>query len=373
MKALKYWVSGVATLVMLLSQTLSAQQQMPSAMPANWQTEWEKTIALGRGEGKLLIYSIVGPDVKKALTEPFKEKYGIDIQWVSGVGTELNQKIFSERRAGLYLGDLYVGGSTPPIVDLKPAGVLAPIKPLLILPEVLNAKAYYEGRLPFIDREGIYTLAHGLAVANVIAVNSEMVKSGEIKSYDDLLAARWKNNIVFGDPTIGGTTGEWFMVTALFTMTPDFHRHLAMQNPILTRDTRLHVEWVARGKYAIALAPYKERVAEFQKVGAPLKWVVPTGEQYLSASSTLSYLDRAPHPNAAKVFINWFLSKEGLAAWSRAAKMQSAREDVSTDFLPPEAIRKSSVRYFNTAREEVLLKSIDAKDLARGIYGPLLK
>ncbi len=373
----------LSLLLLVLVACAPAAAPAPPAVPAPttaqtgsppWQDEWNRTVATAKKEGKLVIYSIVGPDMKAALSQPFKERFGIDIQWVSGVGTELNQKIFSERRAGLYFGDLYIGGSTPPLMDLKPAGVLTPLRPLLILPEVLDARAYFDNEIPFIDVEGKYVVGHGTGVANTLAVNSDLVKPGDLKGYSDLLDPRWEGKIAYGDPTIPGTSFTWFMYTAMVKMTPDFHRQFIKQKPAITRDTRQHVEWVARGKYSIAVSPYKERVAEFQKAGAPLKWMMPAEGLYVSASSTLSHLDRGPHPNATRVFINWFLSKDGLTAWSKSALMQSARADVPTDFLAPEALRVAGTTYFNTSKEEVQLKvTQDALKLARELYGPLTK
>lgn len=338
-----------------------------------WQDDWDKTVAAAKNEGKLIMYTTVGTEVKTALSKPLKEKFGIDIEYVPGRGAELTQKIFSERRAGLYLGDLYLAGATTQITELKPAGVLAPIKTLLLLPEVVDSKAYFGDKIPFIDKEGMYIIGPVLSVANALAINSDLVKTGDLKGYADLLDPKWKDKIIMNDPSMSGTGGEWFMVTALFTMTPNFHRQLVKQNPMITRDQRLQVEWVGRGKYSIALAPQKVLVAEFQKLGAPIKWVLPVEGLHVTSSQSLACLDQAPHHNAAKVFVNWLMSKEGLAIYSRATLLQSARKDVSTDFLEPDSVRNPNLQYFSYAREEVVLRSEAAMKLAKEIYGPLLK
>lgn len=164
-------------------------------------------------------------------------------------------------------------------------------------------------------------------------------------------------------------------MTAAFIMDLDFHRQLAKQDLIITRDPRAHVEWVARGKYPIVMAPHVDAVADFQKAGAPLKWISPKEGAYLSAgaSGTLSYFDRAPHPNAAKIFVNWFMTREGLTVFSKAVLTQSARRDVPTDFLYPEGIRDPAVKYFDSNTEEALEKQLAMVKIALEIYGPLLK
>lgn len=340
-----------------------------------WQDDWDNTVAAARNEGKLVIYTTAGTDIRPVLVKALKEKFGIDIEWVTGRGAELTEKLLAERRAGLYLADLYFGGTGAPLLEYKPAGLLTPLKSLLVLPEVVDTRSWFENELPFIDKEGMYTVSHGLMVSNTLAVNSDLVKAGELKGYADLLDPKWKDRIILSDPTIDGTGYNWFMVIVTSPLTADFHRQLVKLNPLVTRDKRLQVEWVARGKYSLALAPPKEGVAEFQKIGAPLKWVVPVEGVYVSGGGggSLSHFDKAPHPKAAKVFANWFLSKEGLTIWSQTTLQQTAREDIPSDFLPGDAIRSPGAKYFNVNKEEVKLQTPEMIKLAKEIYGALLK
>ena len=353
----------------------AAPAQSSVSTPASAQKEWDRTVAAGKKEGELLIYTAGGTAIKEALKNAFEQKYGIKIGFLPGAGRELTARIFNERRAGLYLTDLFLSGPNTPTLELKPAGVLAPIKPLLILPEVLNTKAYFDGEIPFVDNEGVYTIFHGTRISFPMVVNSELVKPGEIKAYADLLDPKWHGKIVMGDPTISGATGKMFAVTVDHITGADFHRQLVKQNPLILRDLRQQVEWVARGKYSVSLGPYPDVVADLLAAGAPLKIVLPREGIYIAsgASGTLSYFDRAPHPNAAKVFVNWFMSKEGLTVWSKANLQQTARQDLPTDFLIPELVRNAKVKYLNPDNEEDLKKLPARYKLAAEIYAPLLK
>lgn len=374
------WISYFMVLYIILASSCVSQPASvsPSPVPTKdglkqpWEEDWDKTVAAARTEGKLVAYNAGGSGVEAVLSRGFKEKFGIDIEHVSGRGAELSGKIMLEKRAGLHLGDLYLGGATNPLMEWKPAGILAPIKPLLALPEVLDGSAYYDNNVPFLDKEGMYVIPYVQSVGLTIFINSDLVKPGEIKSYADLLNPKWKEKIVLFDPTVSGTAHSWFYFTVT-TLGPDYHRQLAKQNPMITRDKRLQVEWVARGKYLAGLAPSKETVGEFQQVGAPIQWAVAAEGDYLTGGGSLSYFDRAPHPNAAKVFVNWILSKEGLTAWSRTALMSTSRKDVPTDFLPPEARRDPNLRYFSTDSEEAKEKATDVTKLSKEIYGPLLR
>ncbi len=342
-----------------------------SSRPA-WEQEWDRTVAAAKKEGRLVIYTTTGADVNELQSKAMKEKYGIDIQYVAGRGADLVARISAERRAGLYLGDLFTGGATTLITDLKPAGMLAPLKPLLLLPEILDQKAYFDDKLPFLDKEQNFIIVYGPAVAQTLAINADLVKGNEVKNYDDLLAPKWKERIVMYDPIIPGTAHEWFYVIAR-TKGMDYHRQLVKQKPMVLRDKRLPVEWLARGKYPIALASSKEVFAEFKAAGARIDWVPTSEGAYLSGTGTLAHYDRAPHPNASRVFVNWLLSKDGLTRWSQVTQMMSPRKDVPTDFLHPDSRRDPRAKYFDTNTEEVKLEMAEYSKFAREIYGSLLQ
>ena len=366
-----------AALLAWAEPAVSAPLVPPAAQIAerNWQEDWDKTVAAAKKEGKLVFYSGAGPEVRTALAQAFLRKFGIEIEYVTGKGAELTQKIFAERRAGLYLSDLYNGGATTAVTQLKPSGVFAPLRPLLVLPEVLDGNAYFDGEIPFIDKENVYMICNGPSVTPHLAINSELVQPGEIKSYADLLNPKWKGKTAFFDPTVSGTGAGFMLATLSLAMVPDFHRQFSKQEPVITRDRRLQVEWVVRGKYPIALAPLRESVSAFQKAGSPIKWVVPQEGVFLipSGSGSLSYFADAPHPNAAKVFINWFMTREGMTVYSKASMTQTPRKDVPTDFLSPESIRGPGVKYFGGWKEHILVKEKEAIKLAKEIYGPLVK
>ena len=80
-----------------------------------------------------------------------------------------------------------------------------------------------------------------------------------------------------------------------------------------------------------------------------------------SASGSLALLNRAPHPNAAKVFINWLLSREGQTLFQKVISVpgdarNSRRIDVPKDHIPPDEQRRDGMPYFDT-------DNADTKDL----------
>lgn len=385
----KFWLylSGCLILYTIIackpvstSAPVSPQEAFPQvttmAEPAKgdtWSNEWDKTITAARKESRLVISSTAGDSFRSGLIPIFKEKFGIDVEIIMGKGAEVSQKLISEQKAGLYLVDVYVGGATTPVIDLKPAGAFIPMKPYLILPEVLNEKTWLDGQLPWIDKEHII-LASAAYPNLTLGINKELVKPGELKSYSDLLQPKWKGKIVLNDPTLAGVGGKWAVVVGTTLMNWNYLREIAKQEPVIITDQRIQVDWLAKGKYPIIMVPKPEIFKDFQEAGAQIDGVnLAEGTWLATGSSAFAMVKKAPHPNTAKVFINWILSKEGQTFFSKVLGVQSARLDVPTDFLDPLSVRQPGVKYFNASTEEFLLAEPVQRKIAIQIFGPLVK
>ncbi len=146
---------------------------------------------------------------------------------------------------------------------------------------------------------------------------------------------------------------------------------LAAQDPVILRDLRSTAEWVARGKYYIGWGPDKAAHVEFIRSGAHLSY--PTLKEprpTTSASANLMLFDKAPHPNAAKVFTNWIMSKEGATVFSHAYGMSSTRRDVSTEGIDPALLLKPGEIILG---EDYQLAKGEMRKLAREIFRGQLK
>ncbi|MDP2645437.1 MAG: extracellular solute-binding protein [Desulfobacterales bacterium] len=344
------------------------------AQPAG-EMDWKKTLTAAEEEKKVTIYGTASSSTREDLTREFSRKYGIQLEFVSGRGSQIFAKLSTERQAELYLADIYIGGATTPTTGFKPRGFLDPLKPLLVLPEVIDPTLWFGGKgLQFSDKEGQFVACPVLTASNnYLSINPDLVKPGEIKAYSDLLNPKWKGKIIMNDPTTSGAGSRWFAVVADQFMGLDFMRDLAKNEPVITRDQRLQAEGLARGKYAVALGVQPDIQAEFIAAGARVKTVIPTEGAWLGGGPGLiAYMNRAPHPNAAKIFINWFVSKEGQTVYSRSARAESARLDVPTDHLFKEDLRVPGVKYFNSEAEDFLIKKREyEKKWAKEIFGSL--
>lgn len=353
---------------------VSIPEKTLPATEIGWQQGWEKTVSEAKKEGKVIVYSTSGPEVRIPVGNAFRERVGIPVEFVTGKGAEVSAKILNERRAGIYLADVYVGGATTLVNNLKPAGILGKIEPLLVLPEVTGSQYWFAGKVNFIDNDNriLYFIA---APWVSITINPDLVKKSDINSWLDLLDARWKGKIVFADPTVAGAAlkdfGVWSQPERLG---PDYFRQLARQDLFIGRDDRQLTESMARGKFLIGISLKPEVVDEFSKAGANFLQIVPKEGTYLmSAGGNMSLINNAPHPNAAKVFINWLLTKEGQTVHSKGYAYPSARVDVPTENMDSERLRKPSVKYFWSDTEEFLLKQPEQAVMAKEIFAPYFR
>ncbi len=353
--ALRGLVAGMAllTVVALAACSSGATPSAPESTPAAAagrplardavQGKWEKTLADARKEGTVLIYTSAGPEARNALTQAFKGKHGINLEWVAGNGSQIAKKLLSERQAGLYLADGVITGATTLLNSLKPENIFEPLDSMLILPEIMDARVWRGDKLPFMDRDH-QVVSFIAGYRTYIAVNSDMVKEGEIKSYLDLLQPQWKGKLTLDDPTqLGGPGSGW--LTMLLTRVWDidrgkeYLRALIKQEPAMSRDWRLQVEWVARGKYPVGLATMREPTAEFIAKGAPVKWVrVAEGGDLSPGTGNIALVKKPASASAATVFLNWLLTQEGQTALVKGFGSPSARTDVSTAGLDPSTV-----------------------------------
>ena len=303
------------------------------------QDEWEKVLAAAKKEGRVSVMGPLGTDTRDALTQPFMKKYGITVDYFGGRGGQQSTRSGLERRAGKYLWDVFIGGTTTGLTTMIPMKAFDPLEPALILPDVKDPKNWRDGHLEFVDprREMLVMLP---TQRTILSVNPNLVKPGEFKSYKDLLKPKWKGKVVFADPRRPGSAQATFM---FFLLHPDlgegFIRALANHDPVIIGDPALAMDSVARGKYPILLAPRSTILSDALRRGLPIEIVKPNelkeGSDISPGAGALALFNRAPHPNAARVYINWLLTKEGQYGLGKAIGYVSRRLDVPNDYYEP--------------------------------------
>ncbi len=369
-------LTGLAACVLPATEVTRPPQvatPAPAAKPA-WQEKWDRTLQEAKKEGKLVVYTTYGNEWRQPLATAMSEKFGINLDAVTGRSAEVAERVMREQKSRINQVDLVNVGSSQFLMTFQPEGVLQPLEDKLILPEVVDAKAWWRGVLPWLDPDTKTYFQFAEYVTPPFTYNTDLVKPEQLKSWKDLLDPKWKGKIVINDPTTSGSGQKTMTVLAYGLMDWDFLTQLVKQEPVLQRDGRLMVEWVARGKYPIVIAPSPDVVFEFIKAGAPLKLAVPVEGTYLAASSGfISQAKGSPNPNAATIFINFLLTKEGQTIFSKAVGIQSSRVDVPTDGLEPIIVRQPGIKYISTTDKDFLEKEVELKNKVVDLFRPLLK
>lgn len=357
-----------------LDKNVQRQVGLPLSEKAGWEQEWAKSVVGAKKEGIVVLYSTAGALLRNAMGQAIKNRFGIDLDFVAGRGGEMSAKLLRERASGLYLVDVYIGGATTVVTQLKPVGTLNKLEPFLILPDFRESNLWYEGALRWIDSDRM-ALAFLAYPQKHLTINTSLVKSEEIKSWRDVLNPKWKGKIVMNDPTIAGIAEKFFAIVGGRLMGHEFMKELAKQEPLIIRNERLQVEWLAHGKYAIGISTATDATTEFQQAGAPLTYITPIEGTWLSSGSgNVSILNSPPHPNAAKVFVNWLLTKEGQEIFSKNLGAHSRRLDVSIETISPLKLRQPNEKYpFYSDDEDFLFSLPKARELASEVFGHLLK
>jgi iron(III) transport system substrate-binding protein len=345
---------------------------------AQWEAEWQKTLEAGRKEGKVSVYvSLLAPAVRKN-APAFKKKFGIEIEVTTGRGAQMTEKLRTEIRAGANLADVVLSGNNP-MFTVKKMGVTEPMDKKLILPEVTNPKLWYTlDRLPWVD-DAKHLFPFYAYPNRDISINTDLVKPGEIQSWQDLLKPRFKGKIVWSDPSIFGSGFNGVATNIMNKVTDEnFYRQMvATQEVTLSRDLRQMAEWLAKGKYAVGVSLEGGPIAEMVNAGAHIDYVIVKEGAYLSYDAgVVGIAAKAPHPNAAKVYVNWLLSREGQDFAQRATKYMSARNDIPTEgIVNPRSMRIPGEKYFIVASSIEKWINEDQKKylaLTKDLFGPLI-
>jgi ABC-type Fe3+ transport system substrate-binding protein len=315
-----------------------------------WQAEWEKVLAAARNEGQVAVY-ISG--YEEVLPEFAKDYPDIKPVSVTGRGSQLAQRMIAERRGDKFLADVFSSGGVTTYGQLYKAKVLDAIKPALLLPEVTDPSGWYQNKHHYADPEGQYVFSYvGSATYGSISYNTQLVDVKEFKSYWDLLQPKWKGKIAARDiraPGPGSGNARFFYYHP--NIGPSFIRKLFSEMDVtLFRDYRQGPDWLAVGKFAIC---FFCDVDLSKQQGLPVDTFGPRvfkeGGALVQQFGTLALVNRAPHPNAARVFINWLLSRRGQIALQKSlAKTEnppdSLRTDIPKDAVPPHVRRVEGVQ-----------------------------
>jgi iron(III) transport system substrate-binding protein len=255
-----------------------------------------KVVEAARKEGEIVWYTTMSLDQSKQFMDRFLRKYPFLKPSVfrSGGGALLN-RVVSETKAGKNFFDV-VNGNGELVLPLMELGVLAPyVSPeRKVIPEDLK------------DDKGFWTSVYVNSI--VMGYNKNLVKRENLpRTYDDLLDPRWKGRKISLDDSyttlLQGLISVWGKEKAL-----GYFKKLAEQEPVIMRGSTVRVQLAAAGEFPLVVA-YANIIQYLAEKGAPVDWV--SLEPAIISVNTVMLGAKASHPNAAKLLVDFTLSKEG--------------------------------------------------------------
>jgi len=327
------------------------------AAQTDWNKDWEQTLAAAKKEGQVTVYVYR----YGRLLENFQKEYpDIKIVSVSGSGSQLTNRIIAERRAGKHIADVYSGGANSLFQTLYKGKALDPIKPVLMLPEVVDESKWYGGEHRYVDPDEKYIFAFLASPSSAqLSFNTGLVAPKEFKSYWDLTQSKWKGRIAALDPRDPGLGATMQFLYHSPELGPKFMKEFFGGMDIqYAKSFRQLTDWLSQGKYAICMGCKDSLKAKSQ--GLPVDdfetvyW--KEGASFSTGGGALSLVNQAPHPNAAKILINWLLSRKGQLALQKLGDAHdppsSRRIDISMNDVPPENRLKPGGKYFDVLKPQ---------------------
>lgn len=336
----------VAGALVLLLGPASAAPPAPSPVTP-------QLIEAATKEGKVVYYSAIDLKVTQGLAKVFEQKYpGITVQVERSGSERIFQRVAQERANKIYAVDVLDGSDQALFVTWKKQGVLEPYIPAELLKWPADQR----------DPDGMYASVRFTLMP--IGVNTNLVKPEDMpKSFADLLDPKWTGKIVKAHPSYSGgiVTSTFQTVNAIGW---GYFEKLGKQKVLQVQSATEPPKKLSLGERAVSADGLEYVHILLKEKGAPIAIVYPTeGTPFIPGSEAIA--NKAPHPNAAKLFMSFMVSLEtqqyltdeaGLRSFHPDVKLKPGRTPLSAIKLLPsdpvaqekatEEIKKKYAQYF---------------------------
>ena len=329
-----------------------------AAHAADWQDgggeAWAKVLAAAKAEGTLAVAG--SPDMAKPMTDGFLRDTGIRLSYLGGNQRDISSRAARELRAQAVTIDIMLGGASD--LPLISEGLGTPLKDQLMLPGVTEGKNWADGGLRWVDKGKAYMLQSAEYVNGQPFINTAIIKPDAIKTWKDMLKPEYRGKIAAHDPRTPGS-GQAAAAYLAAVFGNDFIKGLYIdQKAMMTTDARQATEWGARGTYPIVIGGSPTDLETFKAAGIKTLMVgdMADGPGATVGGFSLIWQPKGnPHPNAAKVFINWYMSKPGQEAYIASKGTPTMRTDIDTSSLPSYLKPQPGKQYLETYQETFYL------------------
>jgi len=354
MVGIRAWMAAAAALACVMSGAAAAQQGADA--------QWQATLAKAKTQ-KLVLVNQEGKAFD-VLIEAFTKKFGIAVDQTVARPTQVVPRVKTEQANGQYVWDVWWATTSNMVSVAAPAGMLAKFDDYLIQPELKAASTWRHPDYIYGDATRfVFTYSHEVSFSAYR--NTAILPELKLDNLDALLEPKLKGKVVIRDAS-APNAGSWALAPLYKAKGgPFLQKFLKETDPkVMENPQQLDIA-IMRGGSAVAFGMQGSAYSQCVRDGG-CKTIQPMQQLAAASSRGLAVFKNAPNPEAAKIFVNWVLSKEGQEAFVREwAKYNetgavSMRKDVE-----PHPDHKSDLPDFNDARRYVWVATEDgAKDIA---------
>jgi iron(III) transport system substrate-binding protein len=348
-----------AWLLVALFVPFSVQAQGP-----NWKAEWDATVAKAKGQTLSII--VAGEEAWQITAKEFGEKYGIDVQATVMRPSQAIPRLRTEQSNGQFVWDSWAGGTSNMVNEAVPAGLLAPLEPYFVLPEVKEASNWRTTEHLFGD-SGRHVFTFSNKFEFYILRNTSVLPNVKFETWQDMLNPAFKGKIVSRDVSVPNA-GNFAMATMYGALGPDAIRKLYTEQDVKVYANPQQLEQaIYRGGMAISIG-LETFLWDKCRAEGGCKDVELQRQLGAMISHGFSVPKNPPHPEAAKLWVNWFLSKEGQASWVKAWASHNSSGAVSMrKDVPPAPGHEQYMPDFDHHHKYVLVSSEAGSNEVKGV------
>lgn len=297
----------------------------PAAPSEAAPTDLDKLIAAAKPEGTISI--VTHPSTQwKGWVPVFEKRFpDLKVEYLGMRPSEVTPRIVSEQKNGVFNFDVYVAPTANSVKTMSPVGTFQDLRPFFALPEAIDNSKWYGGLDQWAEKDERYSLIVGQTLTYGVIVNRRLVPKPDFSTLDDLLNPALKGKIVIYDPR-APNNGSLMLGAMLLQRDEAFVRQV-MQDAVFVDSPAQLNDFVNSGRHPIGIGSDADALEKLREEGLT-KDIEVTRLAVNAAASGIAVFKNAPHPNAAKLAVNWFLSQEGQEAYAREGKTVSRRVGV---------------------------------------------
>lgn len=341
----------------------------PFSGNATARQDWDALIREAKRESTLFVI-VSGQRAYRRVVNEFQTAFpGIDVQlYTENTADGWLERVRADRRASRYTFDLAFVQPEPAITQGQKDGFWTPVRPLLIRADVKDDAAWRDGFASrFLDTRGQFCFAWEYQVQHAYAVDSRVVKEGEITNVRDLLDPKWRGKIITSDPKIG---------SGLFSASNVAKQHgndavkglLVDQQPKVAASGAELTDAIVSGAYPIAQGVRVRtlQAARGRGEAGHVKFLDLPDADSVSGTGLLAF-NNTPHPAATRLFLNWVLMREGQTLMAQNLLTNSARRDV--EVYEKDGTGQPGKPYYEPDREANYAHTAATQQYVRGLLG----